>query len=231
MKKLFFYWRIAFFALLTGASACNYFPEEDAGALSSITIYDPAVDFSKYRNFAINDSIGYLQLRLNEITGKISPVVVNRKDPQTEIIRASALDKLRQYCNYTGPMTDRTQRLPPDLVIDLLYMDVPDNNQHYAGWWAAHHYWHPYEWFWNYPYFPYYPSGAMIPAKGTLIIDIKDLTNVAMMIGLDKNERIPVPSVWVGMVSGLDKRQNVTEWNDAIEACFTQTDAFKKNKK
>ncbi|MDR2801601.1 MAG: hypothetical protein LBB31_00095 [Prevotellaceae bacterium] len=226
MKKLFFY-----LVLLLGTSACNYFPENEADELTSMTIYDTAVDFSKYTHFALSDSIGYLQLKLNEITGRITPAVVYRKDPKTEIIRASVFDKLMQYCYYTEQVTDKSQRVPPDLVIDLLYMDVAGNNSSYADWWAAHHYWHAYEWFRNYPYFPYYPSGTRIPAQGTLIIDIKDLTSVSMMLNLDANERIPVPSVWVGMIGGLNNTYNETTLNDAIKNCFMQTDAFKKNKK
>jgi hypothetical protein len=230
MKQLFFYRLPAFLALLLGMSACDYFPENATGALSSITIYDTAVDFSKYTRFAISDSIGYLQWKLNETSGKITPVVVYKKDPETDIILASVRDKLNGYCYYTEPARDKSQRLPPDLIIDLLYMDVPENSSSYADWWVAHHYWNTYEWFRNYPYFPYYPAGMLIPAQGTLIIDMKDLTGVAMLVNLGKNERIPVPSVWVGMVGGLNGAHNGTELNDAIKNCFTQTDAFKKNK-
>ncbi|MDR2359584.1 MAG: hypothetical protein LBD87_07300 [Prevotellaceae bacterium] len=231
MKKLSSYHPPVFLAILLGISACNYFPDNETGGLTSITIYDTAVDFSKYTRFAISDSIGYLQLKLNEISGKVTPAITYKKDPKTEIIRASVLDKLMQYCNYTDQVKDKSQRLPPDLIIDLLYMDVPGNNSFYSDWWSVHHYWYTYEWFRNYPYFPYYPVSMMIPAQGTLIMDMKDLTGITMIINLDKNERIPVPSVWVGMVGGLNNAYNETTLNDAIGNCFTQTEAFKKNKK
>jgi hypothetical protein len=230
MRKLFFYRLLLFLALLAGMSACSYFPEDEAGVLASSTIYDATVDFSKYESFAINDSIGYLQWQENEITKKLMPVVVYKKDPKTEIIYASVLDKLLQYCHYTKQVRDKSQKVPPDLIIDLLYMDVADNHSVYSDWWSAHHYWQAYEWFRNYPYSPYYPVAVPVPAQGTLIIDMKDLTNVAMMINLDENERIPVPSVWVGMVSGLHSTFRETELNDAIRNCFTQTNAFIKNK-
>lgn len=231
MKQLFFYRLPAFLALSLGMAACNYFPEDEKGALSSITIYDTTVDFSRYTRFAIGDSIGYLQLKLNETSGKITPAVVYKKDPETDIIRASVHDKLIQYCQYAEQVKDKSQRLPPDLVIDLLYMDVPENNSFYSDWWPVYYYWHTFEWFRNYPFSPYYPAGMMIPAQGTLIMDIKDLTDVARIINLGENERIPVPSVWVGMVGGLNNAHNATELNEAIRNCFTQTDAFKKNNK
>lgn len=229
MQKLFSYRLLLFLALLPGMSACNYFPEDEAGVLASTTVYDATVDFSKYESFAINDSIGYLQLLLNEITGKMTPTVVYRKDPKTEIICASVRDKLTQYCNYTQT-TSKTQDVPPDLIIDLLHMDVPGNNSAYSDWWTDYHYWSAYQWCRNYPYTPYYPATMPIPAQGTLIIDMKDLTGVAMMINLGEDVRIPVPSVWIGMVGGLHNTFRETELNDAIRNCFTQTNAFIKNK-
>jgi hypothetical protein len=231
MRKLFSSRLLLFLALLPGMSACNYFPEDEAGVLASTTIYDATVDFSQYESFAINDSIGYLQLQLNEITGKVTPVVVYKKDPKTDIIVASVRDKLVQYCHYNTPVTSKTQDVPPDLIIDLLYMDVPGNNSAYSDWWTNYHYWSAYQWCRNYPYTPYYPVATPIPAQGTLIIDIKDLTNVVMMINLGEDVRIPVPSVWIGMVGGLQNTFRETELNDAILDCFTQTNAFIKNKK
>jgi hypothetical protein len=229
MKKFLLYRTPLFFALF-GISACTYFPEGDSG-LASATSYDTSVDFSRYTSFAINDSIGYLQLKLHEITGKITPVVVYKKDAKTDIIVASVKDKLIQYCEYPDQIADKFRDTPPDLIVDLLYMDVAGNHADYADWWSFHRYWHSYLWYDHYPYYPYYPMATGTAAQGVLIIDIKDLTNITTFVNLDKNERIPVPAVWVGMVSGLNGTYNDTMLNDAIKDCFIQTDAFKKNKK
>jgi hypothetical protein len=228
--RSFLFYRMPLFFTLFGISACTYFPENDSG-LSSITSYDTSVDFTRYKSFAINDSIGYLQLKQHEITGKITPVVVYKKDPKTDIIVASVIDKLTQYCRYPDQLTDKLWPTPPDLIIDLLYMDVAGNHANYADWWSFHRYWHSYLWYDHYPYYPYYPITTGTAAQGVLIMDMKDLTDITMVANVNWKDRIPVPVVWVGMVSGLNGTFNDTMLNDAIEDCFIQTDAFKKNKK
>ncbi len=212
MKKLFYV--IIGLPLTTLFAACNYFPDDVQTQLVSVTTCDTDVNFRTYNTFVISDSVGYLRMK------KDTMYIEKKKNAETEFIVNSVVNKLEQYCGY---VQQGSTQITPDLVVDLLYVDVVNTAVLYTDWWYYWDYWASY---WFYPLHPYYPVAVTAYESGTLVIDMKDLKNAVV-----KPNGVSVKTVWTGAVRGLYTGTHTNEEiNNALTDCFVQTPSisFKK---
>ncbi len=224
MKIIIRRWLPALIMMVTTLWACSYFPEDEVGGgdeetqISTATFYDVTADFTQYLTFAIADSIAYLQL---DDDGQPAVVYHRELSRENEVIVQSVTEKLRSYCGLTQITQNQLTR--PDLVVDLLFMNIDDVERYYSNWWYYYFYWYDRDW--HFLYHPYYPMEIPRYSKGTLIIDIKDLKNA----DFSTHRLTPATAVWVGAIQGLyEGTYNDTQLNNAIKDCFTQTSAFRK---
>ena len=189
--------------------SCATYPAMDSRLeedLVDITKYDVGTNFTRFKTFAIVDSVTVIK------SGTDSTRVLN---PQAQSLLTQIIVNM-QNRGYTK--VDR--KTDPDLGINVSVVKVTSIIYYYPGWyWDYYGYYNPI--YWGYEgdgyFYPYYPPEVTYYNSGTVIMDMLDLKNAV----IHGNKLFVVWNAYIrGLMTGYHTTQDIL---DNVDQCFAQT--------
>ena len=205
------------------STACTDYPDEQDivyEQLVSYTQYDTKINFKAYSTFYVSDSIRYV--KDNKVQN------VESKLDKFSLFNALIIRENMEALGYTMDATN------PDIFITQVGFSNQSVIYGYPGWWYGG-YWSPYDWYYDYPFYPCYPWYYPYPyptvigtyTTGTVAFEMIDTKNT-----VEKKESngtiVQVnPVIWTGQIKSLLLNTNSeADMKNAINDCFKQTKAF-----
>lgn len=225
MKKKFKFGLLSVSLSLLLFAGCESYPGMEDSVqeqLVAVTNYDTSVDFSKFKTFAISDSVTYVDMDSQTFT---------RKAYKDDAKLQNFADQVKKNLESLGYTAVSTKSNNIDLGINLSAIKSTTVIVNTTPWW---YYWDYCYWdWWSCGYYPYYPYSYPYPVVvGGYEVGIASIDMFQVIKGNIGNNNT-AKSLWTGAIRGLlDGSHAESQFNGAISDCFNQTVAFQKlNKK
>jgi hypothetical protein len=184
--------------------------------LVAISQVDLNFSFDKVSTFSVNDTIS--EISIDALGNKTKSKILATY--QKELIINQMVSRGFEYL----PFDTISGENPPDLFIDLIYVENKYVQVSSYGWWYDYidpywNYWNPY-----YPYYPYYPVSYTTITSYTA----KSLIVDCMNIKETPDHKYRAESCFIGLVRGIAEKYSDKDISKYINQCFDQTPELKK---